>query len=171
MSPAALTTLLSKLLAAALLFVLLSFNLTILSLWVFATTKARQFLRTSPLMSPSGLMVFPTSLSVLLSTLPLPSLAFLFRLSFSLDFWLALPQTACMSAPSPALEHVTKHLSFATPTVAGVLTPVVNPVCTAKDLNNLCSDDFAAPGTRSSTALLSDYSPARCMMWCYEISP
>jgi hypothetical protein len=85
-------------------------------------------------------------------------------LYYSLDFWLVLPQTVRVPSSSPVLDEVAKRLSFATPTAAGLSPPVATTALTVDALNGLDAATFAALGTKTSTDLLSDYSPA-----CYPL--
>jgi hypothetical protein len=78
--------------------------------------------------------------------------------------WLALPQTVRVPSSSPVLDEVAKRLSFATPTAAGLSPPVATIALAVDALNDLDAATFAALGTKTSTDLLSDYSPA-----CYPL--
>jgi hypothetical protein len=109
---------------------------------------------------PAGISYFSFRSTVTPSTVdPCLSLP-----SFSLDFWLALPQTVRVPSSSPVLDEVAKRLSFATPTAAGLSPPVATIALTVDALNDLDAATFAALGTKTSTDLLSDYSPA-----CYPL--
>ena len=82
---------------------------------------------------------------------------------FSLDFWLALPQTVnVFPTPRANDDAVVKRLTFTTPVPAGAdgASPDILPaVITVDDLNALDAEEFAALGTHSNTDVLSDYAP------------
>jgi hypothetical protein len=80
--------------------------------------------------------------------------------SFTIKFWLPLPQTLLVATPpSTAQNLLTKFTTPAKPT-----PPPSPPAKTAADLETLDVTELAALGTASSTDTLSDYSTD-----CYPI--